>query len=98
MSFSKIHSSVAKHHENNNFDNNFKLNAENELKEIRSANNPEELFDSVAINREISLEETEATLEYLKPGKAAGPDKVFTDLLLKANEELVTALHKLLSM
>ena len=76
-----------KYLENNNFDKNFKLNVENELKEIRSANNQEELFDSVAINREISLEETEASLEYLKAGKAAGPEKVFTDVLLKANEK-----------
>ena len=55
-------------------------------------------FDSVSVNREISLEETEASLEYLKPGKPAGPDKVFTDLLLKANEELVTGIHKLFTM
>ena len=87
-----------KHLENNNFDKNFKINVENELKEIGNENNPEELFDSAAINREISLEETEASLEYLKPGKAAGPDKVFTDLLLKANKGLVTAIHKLFSM
>ena len=55
-----------KHLENNNFDKNFKLDVENELKELRSENNPEELFDSVAIYRKISLEETEASLEYLK--------------------------------
>ena len=87
-----------KHLENNNFDNNFKSNVEKELKDIRNVNNSEDLFDSAAINREISLEETEASLEYLKPGKATGPDNVFTDLLLNANEELVTAIHKLFSM
>ena len=87
-----------KHLENNNFDKNFKLKVEKELKGIRSVNNSEELFDSVAINREVSLEETEASLEYLKPGKATGPDNVFTDLLLNANEELVATIHKLFSM
>ena len=52
----------------------------------------------MAINREISLGDAEASLELFKPGKAAGPDKVFTDLLLEANEELVTAIQKLFSM
>ena len=87
-----------KHLENNNFDNDFKLSIEKELKAINSTQNHEELFDSVGINRCISLEETEAALEYLKPGKAAGPDKVFTDLLLKANEELVKAIHRLFAL
>ena len=44
------------------------------------------------------MEETEASLEYLKPGKAAGPDKIFTDLLLKANDELVKAIHRVFAL
>ena len=44
------------------------------------------------------MEETEASLEYLKPGKATGQDNGFTDLLLNANEELVRSIHKLFSM
>ena len=58
-----------KHLENNNFDNDFKLSIEKELKEINSTQNHEELFDSVGINRCISLEETEAALEYLSEAK-----------------------------
>ena len=38
-----------------------------------------------------------ACLQYLKEGKAAGPDKIFTDLLLHANEKLVIAIHKVLN-
>ena len=44
------------------------------------------------------MEETEASLKYLKPGKAAGPDKIFTDLLLKANDELVKAIHRVFAL
>ena len=36
-----------------------------------------------------------AALQYLKEGKAAGPDKIFTDLLLHANEELEKSIHKI---
>ena len=36
-----------------------------------------------------------AALQYLKEGKAAGPDKIFTDLLLHANEELEKSVHKI---
>ena len=37
-----------------------------------------------------------AALQYLKEGKAAGPDKIFTDLLLHANEELEKSIRKIL--
>ena len=87
-----------KHLENNNFDNDFKLSLEKELHDIINNPDHEELYDTVCINREISLEETEASLEYLKPGKAAGPDKFFTDLLLKANDELVKAIHRVFAL
>ena len=36
-----------------------------------------------------------AALQYLKEGKAAGPDKIFTELLLHANEELEKSIHKI---
>ena len=87
-----------KHLENNNFDNDFKLSLEKELHDIINNPDHEEIYDTVGINREISLEETEASLEYLKPGKAAGPDKIFTDLLLKANDELVKAIHRVFAL
>ena len=35
-----------------------------------------------------------ATLQYLKEGKSAGPDKILTYLLLHANEELEKSIHK----
>ena len=66
------------------------------LHEILNEKEHDDIYDSTAINKDITLEETQATSQYLKPGKAAGPDKVFTDLLLKANEELVKAIHNLL--
>lgn len=84
-----------KHLDNNNFDNDFKISIETELQNINNGQEYDEIYDCIGINRDISLEETQAALEYLKPGKAAGPDKVFTDLLLQANEELVTAIHSL---
>ena len=87
-----------KHLENSDFDEEFKLTLEEELHEIKSNQEYEDLYDTVGINRDITLEETEASLEYLKPGKAAGPDQVFTDLLLKANEELVRAIHKVFAL
>ena len=87
-----------KHLENNNFDNDFKLSLEKKLHDIINNPDHEEIYDTVGINREISLEETEASLEYLKPGKAAGPDKIFTDLLLKANDELIKAIHRVFAL
>ncbi|MEW8544970.1 MAG: reverse transcriptase domain-containing protein [Candidatus Thiodiazotropha sp.] len=85
-----------KHLDNNEFDEDFKVSVEKMFHEIFHGKVVyEDLFDSTAINRDITLEETQAALEYLKPGKAAGPDKVFTDLLLRANEELIKAIHTL---
>jgi hypothetical protein len=36
-----------------------------------------------------------AALGNLSKGKASGPDKIFTDLLLRANENLATVIHQL---
>ena len=60
-----------KHLENSDFDEEFKLTLEEELHEIKSNQEYEDLYDTVGINRDITLEETEASLEYLKSGKAA---------------------------
>ena len=83
------------HLHNNKFNKDFKVSVEKELHEILNETEHDDIYDSTAINRDITLEETQAALQYLKPGKAAGPDKVFTDLLLTANEELVEAIHNL---
>ena len=55
----------------------------------------DQIYDDAFLNSEISLGETIAALQYLKEGKAAGPDEIFTDLLLHANEELEKSIHKL---
>ena len=79
----------------NDFDDNFKKEIENELSDIRAQQQQEQIFDDNQLNDEISLGETKAALQYLKEGKAAGPDKIFTDLLLHANEELEKSIHKI---
>ena len=71
-----------KHLQTNNFDNDFKVSIE--LQEITNSKDYTDNYDCAGIDCDISFEETQAALEYLKPGKAAGPYKVFTDLLLKA--------------
>ena len=50
---------------------------------------------TTAINKGITLEETQSALQDLKPRKAACMGKVFTDLLLTANEEYIEAIHNL---
>ena len=59
-----------KYFENSDFDEEFKLTLEEELHEIKSNHDYEDLYDGVVINRDITLEETEASLEYLKLGQA----------------------------
>ena len=83
------------HLSDNDFDDTFKVEIETELSDIRDKETEDQLFDDTILNNEISLGETLASLQYLKTGKAAGPDKVFTELLLKSNEELVKAIHSL---
>ena len=48
------------------------------MSDIRNIETEDQLFDDTILNDEISLGETLASLQYLKSGKAAGPDKVFT--------------------
>ena len=79
----------------NDFDEHFKKEIETELSDIRAQQQQEQIFDDNQLNDEISLGETMAALQYLKEGKAAGPDKIFTDLLLHANEELEKSIRKI---
>ena len=85
------------HLQENNFDESFQKEVEIELSNIRSQQLEGTIYDDTILNNDISIGETMASLQYLKLGKAAGPDKIFTDLLLKANEELVEAIHKIFS-
>ena len=85
------------HLSENDFDEKFKEEIETELSEIRQKQE-DQIYDDAFLNSEISLGETIAVLQYLKEGKAAGPDKIFTDLLLHANEELEKSIHKLFTL
>ena len=79
------------HLQENNFDDSFQKEIEIELSNIHSQQLEGTIYDDTVLNNEILIGETMASLQYPKVGKAAGPDKIFTDLLLKANEELVEA-------
>ena len=79
----------------NDFDDTFKEEIEAELSDIHSQEAENQIYDDTLLNDEISLGETMASLQYLKKGKAAGPDKVFTELLLNSNDELIKAIHKI---
>ena len=83
------------HLSDNKFDDIFKEEIESELSDIQNIETKDQLFDNTILNNEISLGETLASLQSLKTWKAAGPDKVFTELLLKSNEELVKAIHSI---
>ena len=50
-------------------------------------------FDLTSLNRDITIEETEAALHTLKKGKAAGPDLAFLDLLRNSGPEMTKAIH-----
>ena len=82
------------HLSENDFDEKFKEEIETELSGIRQKQE-DQIYDDAFLNSKISLGETIAALQYLKEGKAAGPDIIFTDLLLHANEELEKSIHKL---
>ena len=51
----------------------------------------------LSLNRDISLEETEAVIQRLEKGKSPGADMVYTDLLKTAGDELISAIHFLFS-
>ena len=43
------------------------------------------------LNRPISYDEVEASIQRLQKDKAPGPDNIFTNMLLKANETVIQA-------
>ncbi|MEW8544656.1 MAG: reverse transcriptase domain-containing protein [Candidatus Thiodiazotropha sp.] len=90
------------HLEGEDFDQTFKEEVEKRLEEIVN----EQAFDEedlatqtqyVCLNRDISLEETEAAIQRLEKGKSPGADLIYTDLLKSAGEELINAIHFLFS-
>jgi exonuclease III len=83
------------HLEKGQFDKDFKEEIERELENIVLHQDCEKKFNTDYLDQPISLGETIGALGYLIKGKAAGPDKVFTDLLMKASDSMITAIHGL---
>ena len=71
------------HLSENNFDDTFKEEIESELSDIHRQETEDQIYDDALLNDGISLGEAMASLQYLKSGKAAGPDKIFTELLFR---------------
>ena len=85
-----------KHLNNDSFNSDFQKQIEIEYDNIKKNNGP--TFQSKgleSLNRDITIEETEAALQNLDDGKSSGPDNVFTDLLRRSGEQLIAAIHKL---
>ena len=88
--------------EGEDFDENFKENVEKRIEDIIS----EPVIDEeksvsqtqyLSLNRDISLQETEAVIQRLEKGKPPGADMVYTDLLKRVGDELISAIHFLFS-
>lgn len=65
-----------------------------ELNQSESSTNTGETEEDL-LNYDIDRGEVEAALQRLNKGKAPGPDKVYTDLLINAGNEMTEAIHKL---
>lgn len=78
--------------ENCKFDDKFKEEVEEELKGVEG---PRDENADEYLNYDITIEETEAVLQFLKKNKAPGPDEVYSDLLKLAWEEMLKAIHSL---
>ena len=64
------------------------------MKEIAEERDLQETEDTQCLNRNITMEETEAALQSLRKGKAPGCDLIYTDLLVAAGDELKKAIHE----
>jgi ribonuclease HI len=85
-----------KHLAHKDFDRQFQLDIERNLESIVDGSDSDTTsLDTGFINETITRDETVAALMSLTKGKASGPDRVFTDLLLNAGNQLVTAIHSL---
>ena len=77
------------HIANETFDEDFKKEIEQRLLSIRQEVCSE--YGDAFLNRPISYDEVEASIQRLQKHKAPGPDNIFTNMLLKANETVIQA-------
>jgi len=78
------------HIANEEFDEEFKRTVEEKYEEILKRVSQAESDNF--LDREITEDEVEASLQKLENGKAPGPDNIFTDLLKKSNGPLLRAI------
>ena len=77
------------HIANETFDEDFKKDIEQRLLSIRQEVCSED--GDGFLNRPISYDEVEASIQRLKKDKTPGPDNIFTNMLLKSNETVIQA-------
>ena len=76
---------------NNNFDDNFKINLENKLKEIINSS------DLITSNNNITIEEVWAAFNKLNNLSAPGPDRICTLLIKEGGEKLLNLMRNILN-
>ena len=83
-----------KHLEGEEFDDTFKAEVERRVKEIAEERDLQGTEDTQYLNRNITMEETEAALQNIRKEKAPGCDLIYTDLLVAAGDDLKKAIHE----
>ena len=76
---------------NNNFDDNFKINLENKLKEIIN------FSDLITSNNNITIEEVRAAINKLKNLSAPGPDRICILLIKEGGKKLLNLIRNILN-
>ena len=76
---------------NNNFDDNFKINLENKLKEIIN------FSDLITSNNNITIEEVQAAINKLKNLSAPGPDRICILLIKEGGKKLLNLIRNILN-
>ena len=76
---------------NNNFDDNFKINLENKLKEIIN------FSDLITSNNNITIEEVRAAINKLNNLSAPGPDRICILLIKEGSKKLLNLIKNILN-
>ena len=76
---------------NNNFDDNFKINLENKLKQIIN------FSDLITSNNNITIEEVRAAINKLKNLSAPGPDRICILLIKEGGKKLLNLIRNILN-
>ena len=76
---------------NNNFDDNFKINLENKLKEIINSS------DLITSNNNITIEEVRAAINKLNNLSAPGPDRICILLIKEGGKKLLNLIRNILN-